>query len=211
MRVLLAFSLCVLCVSAVTSSSPFQQGSEDELAWVCPMHGDYTMDLAGKCPKCGMDLVRGAPFDVRDYRLDFYSTPAVVRPGQKTKLSFRVFHPGTGELIRKFEPVHERQYHLFVISQDMEHFEHIHPEQQADGAWSIEVTLPKAGYFKVLSDFMPSGGSSQFIARPLVTAGYTGDLANDSAKLVPDAVAAKTIDDLTATLSYDPPTFGAGQ
>ena len=35
---------------------------------------------------------------------------------------------------------------------------------------------------------MPSGGASQFIARPLVTAGYAGDLAADSAHLVPDTV-----------------------
>ena len=47
----------------------------------------------------------------------------------------------------------------------MEYFQHIHPEEQPDGTWSIDVTLPKAGYYKVLSDFMPSGGASQFIAR----------------------------------------------
>jgi hypothetical protein len=158
-----------------------------------------------------MDLVRAAPFDVRDYRLDFRTVPTVVKPGQKTRLLFRVFHPGTGEPIKKFEVVHERQYHLFVISQNMEYFQHIHPEQQADGTWSIDVTLPKAGYYKVLSDFMPGGGSSQFIARPLVTAGYAGDLANDSAQLVPDTVSTKTVDDITATLSYDPPAFNVGQ
>ena len=83
--------------------------------------------------------------------------------------------------------MHERQYHLFVISQDMTHFQHIHPELQADGTWVIDVTLPKAGYYKVLSDFLPAGGASQFIARPLVTAGYTGDLAGDSARLTLDA------------------------
>ena len=140
------------------------------------MHSDYTEDVAGKCPRCGMELVRAAPFDVRDYRLDFRTVPAVVKPGQKTTLRFRIFHPGTGEAIKKFEVVHERQYHLFVISQDMEYFQHIHPEEQPDGTWTIDVTLPKAGYYKVLSDFMPSGGASQFIARPLVTAGYAGDL-----------------------------------
>jgi hypothetical protein len=175
------------------------------------MHPDYTMDLAGKCPKCGMDLVKAAPFDVRDYRLDFRTVPAVLKPGQPAKLLFRIFHPGNGEPIKKFESVHERQYHLFVISQDMDFFQHIHPEEQPDGTWSIDVTLPKAGYYKVLSDFMPSGGSSQFIARPLVTAGYTGDLANDSAHLVPDASPSKTVDDLTATLDYDPPAFATGQ
>jgi hypothetical protein len=174
------------------------------------MHPDYTMDVSGACPRCGMALVRAAPFDVRDYRLDFQTVPAVVRPGQRATLKFGVFHPGSGELIKKFELVHERPYHLFVISQDMEHFEHIHPAQQPDGTWSIDVTLPKAGYYKVLSDFMPGGGSVQFIARPLVTAGYAGDIVADSARLVPDTSLTKTVDDLTATLTYDPPTFIAG-
>src|SRR5262245_51697184 len=204
----LAISLCVLCVSVVLSIS---EDADTDTAWVCPMHADYTMDVAGKCPRCGMDLVRAAPFDVRDYQLDFRTVPAVVRPGQKTKLLFRVFHPGTGEPIKKFELVNERQYHLFVISQDMEYFQHLHPEEQPDGTWSIDVTLPKPGYYKILSDFMPSGGSSQFIARPLVTAGYIGDLARDSAHLVPDSVSTKNVDDVTATLSYDPPTFTPGQ
>jgi rRNA maturation protein Nop10 len=207
MKKLLAACLCVLYVSVVL----IPQESENDTAWVCPMHGDYTMDIAGKCPRCGMDLVRAAPFDVRDYRLDFRTVPAVVKPGQKTKLLFRVFHPGSGQPVDKFEVVHERQYHLFVISQNMEHFEHIHPEQQPDGAWSIDVTLPRPGYYKILSDFMPSGGSSQFIAHHLVTAGYAGDLADDSARLVPDAGSTKSVEDITATISYDPPTFSAGQ
>src|SRR5437660_6669906 len=96
---------------------------EDDTAWVCPMHSDFTQEVSGKCPRCGMDLVRAAPFDVRDYRLDFQTVPAVVKPGQKAKLLFRIFHPGSGEAIKKFELVHERQYHLFVISQDMEYFQ----------------------------------------------------------------------------------------
>jgi hypothetical protein len=174
------------------------------------MHPDYTTDIAGKCPRCGMDLVRGSPFDVRDYELDFRTVPRTVRAGRKAALLFKVLHPGTGEAIRNFEVVHEKRYHLFVISQDMEHFEHIHPEQRADGAWSIDVTLPKPGYYKLLSDFMPAGGTAQFIARPLVTAGYTGDLAADSARLVPDTVLTKTVDDMVISVSFDPEKFVAG-
>jgi hypothetical protein len=207
-----AISIVTLLLIAASSSMALLQtpAPEEDTAWVCPMHGDYTMDLPGKCPRCGMDLVRAAPFDVRDYRLDFRTIPAVVKPGQKAKLLFRISHPGSGEAIKKFEVVHERQYHLFLISQDMEYFQHIHPEEQADGTWSIDVTLPKAGYYRVLSDFMPSGGASQFIARPLVTAGYAGDLEGDSAHLVPDAVSSKTVDGMTATLAYDPATFSSG-
>src|SRR5579863_9172576 len=200
--------IVALLVAAATSAIAFFQSAalqapepETETAWVCPMHADYTMDVAGKCPRCGMDLVRAAPFDVRDYQLDFRTVPALVKPGQKTTMRFQIFHPGSGEPIKKFEVVHEKQYHLFVISQDMEYFQHIHPEEQPDGTWTIDATLPKPGYYKVLSDLMPSGGSAQFIARPLVTAGYTGDLAADSAHLVLDTNLTKTVDDLTATVS----------
>jgi hypothetical protein len=212
MKVIPILIVSVLLIAASSSLALIQTPApEEDTAWVCPMHTDFTMDISGKCPRCGMNLVRSAPFDVRDYQLDFRTVPPVVKPGQKTKLLFRIFHPGNGEPIKKFEVVHERQYHLFVISQDMEYFQHIHPEEQADGTWSIEVTLPKAGYYKVLSDFMPSGGASQFIARPLVTAGYAGDLAADSARLVPDTAPTKTVDEITATLAYDPAVFAAGQ
>jgi hypothetical protein len=134
----------------------------------------------------------------------------VVKPGQKARLLFKIHHPGTGEQVKKFEVVHEKQYHLFLISQDMDFFQHIHPQEQPDGTWTIDATFPKAGYYKVLSDFLPSGGSSQFIARPLVTAGYTGDLEADSAHLVPDTALTKTVDDITATVSYDPQQFIVG-
>jgi hypothetical protein len=203
--------LLVALLCGVSTIAYFQNPAPElETAWVCPMHLDFTMDITGQCPRCGMNLVRAAPFDVRDYRLDFRTVPSVVRAGQKATLLFKVFHPGSGDAIQKFESVHERQYHLFVISQDMEHFEHIHPAEQSDGTWTIDVTLPKTGYYKVLSDFMPAGGSSQFLARPLVTAGYQGDLAGDSARLTPDTNPVKVSDDITAMLSMDPPTFEVG-
>src|SRR5947209_4585113 len=99
----------ILAAGLLPAASP----PEEETAWVCPMHGDYTMDVAGKCPRCGMDLVHAAPFDVRDYDLDFHTVPAAVKPGQKIRMFFRFRHPGTGEIVKKFEVVHERQFHLF--------------------------------------------------------------------------------------------------
>jgi len=183
---------------------------DDIVAYMCPIHSDYTADRPGVCPRDGMALVAATPFDVRDYQLDFQTVPAQPRAGEPLKLLFTVSHPGTGELVRDFMMVHAQRYHLFVISQDMQHFEHTHPVQGTDGTWSIEVVLPKPGYYKVLSDFVPSGGTGQFIARPLVTAGYTGSLVADSAKLVPDTDSIKTVGGLTATLIYDPATFIAG-
>jgi hypothetical protein len=185
-------------------------GDDEDVAYVCPMHADYTSDAEGKCPRCGMALVKATPFDMRDYRLDFQTMPAIPKAGEPLTLNFKIFHPSTGEPVKKFELVHDRAYHLFVISQDMQFFEHIHPEENDEGAWSITVTLPSPGYYEVLSDFMPSGGSAQFLARPLVTAGYTGDLLTDSAHLIPDASRSQTVDDLTATVDFDPKPFVSG-
>ena len=120
------------------------------------MHPDLTSDKPGTCPRCSMALVLGTPFDMRDYELEFQTVPRVVKAGVKATLLFKVSHPGTGEPIKKFELVHDRPYHVFVISQDMTRFFHIHPEQRPDGTWAVDVTLPQPGYYKVLSDFLPS-------------------------------------------------------
>jgi hypothetical protein len=214
----------VAALLIVTATVAAQRGpaptDAEASAFVCPMHPDYTLDVAGSCPKCGMTLVRAAPFDVRDYGLELTTrpirggrdapTPVPVRPGETATWDMAVRHPGTGDLVREFESVHEKRYHLFVIGHDMEHFQHIHPEQRPDGAWTIDVTLPKAGHYMVLSDFMPRGGSSQLLARPVVTAGFAGDLADDSARLVADTTLVKVAGGLTARVAFDPPTFVAG-
>jgi rRNA maturation protein Nop10 len=113
-------------------------------AFVCPMHPDYTLDVAGSCPRCGMALVKATPFDVRNYRVDVKTAPARLRAGQPARWTLRVFRPDSDEPVTRFETVHERQYHLFVVSHDMAEFQHIHPEPQADGSWALDVTRPKA-------------------------------------------------------------------
>src|SRR5688572_9159511 len=237
LRALIVSGTTLLLLSGLFVSARQAQNALDTTAFVCPMHPDYTLDIAGTCPRCGMALVRATPFDVRDYALEFrtrpvqpasalratavrrslgeggkagpYGTP-LVRAGEASRWNFAIRHPGTGKPVPSLEVVHERPYHLFVISQDMEHFQHIHPQQEPDLTWALDVTLPQPGYYTVLSDFLPSGGASQLISRPLVTAGYAGDLAADSARLVADTNFVKVIDDLTASVSFDPPTFVAG-
>ncbi len=206
----IAATMFVSLAAHAQQSFGSESALNDLVAYMCPIHSDYTADGPGVCPRDGMTLVRSTPFDVRDYQVDFQTVPALPRAGETLTLLFKVSHPGTGELVQDFARVHEQRYHLFVISQDMQHFEHIHPVQGSDGTWSIDVGLPRPGYYKVLSDFVPRGGTAQFIARPLVTAGYPGDLVAASARLVPDADATKTVGDLTATLSYAPATFVAG-
>jgi len=193
--------------AAALIRAPFARAKDapdEEIAWVCPMHASYTSTTAGTCPICGMQLVQTRPYDTRDYRLEFRTEPAQVRPGEKVALFFRFLHPGTGEVVKDFEVVHTKEFHLFVISQDMAFFEHIHPTMRDDGTWTIETSVPKAGYYQVLCDFMPSGGAGQVLPAPLVPADYPGDLATDRARLSPDKVLKKSDGDLTATLAFNP-------
>lgn len=199
-------------VAAPTDAAELTEAEEEALTgWFCPMHPDVTAAQPGTCTKCDMQLIAGNPFDTREYGLDLRTSPGAVEPGVPFTMRLMVRHPATGKPVRKFETVHEKQFHLFVISQDLSAFQHIHPELDADGAWQIEVTVPKAGYYKVLSDFVPTGGSPQFLGRTLVTSGFDGDLLSQAAQLTADASEVKTVDTITANLALDPEKLLAGQ
>jgi hypothetical protein len=180
-------------------------------AWFCPMHPDVTSDAAGRCRRCGMAFIQGNPFDVRDYRLDVVASPAAIVPGRPFRLTLRVTHPDTGDVIKSFETVHDKRYHLFVVGHDLESFQHLHPDLQPDGTWAMDVTVPKAGYYRVLSDFVPTGGAPQFLGRTLVTAGFDGDIESQEASLSADAVFSKTVGSITANLTFEPRILTAGE
>jgi hypothetical protein len=158
-----------------------------------------------------MALVAGDPFDTREYSIEFSTGPTVVKAGVPITMFFTVRHPGDGAPIKNFEVVHDKRYHLFIVSRDMDVFEHIHPEQRPDGTWAIEVKLPKPGYYQILSDFIPTGGSPQFIGRTLVTTDFDGDLESQAAHLEPDTVLNKTVGSITARIQLEPSILVAGQ
>jgi hypothetical protein len=43
--------------------------------------------------------------------------------------------------------------HLIVVRRDLTGFQHLHPTMAADGTWSVPVTLPDAGAYRVFADF----------------------------------------------------------
>ena len=107
------------------------------------MHPEITAAATGQCPICKMAFVAGNPLDTREYELDFSTSPAAVRAGTPFTITLTV--KDGDEAITKFEEVHDKRYHLFIISRDMTVFEHVHPVLQPSGAWELEATLPKAG------------------------------------------------------------------
>ena len=213
-RAFLLTMIAAAVVGAQTPSAPAPQsaapGSEAPV-YICPMHPDVMSATPGKCPRCSMVLVTGGPISMPDFRLQMETTPRVVKAGQRTTFRFAVRHPVTGAQVKDFATVHDKIFHLFVVSRDMEEFAHIHPEQQADGSFVIEHTLPKAGHYTLFSDFLPLGGGAQIVATPIVTAGIETDLVASKARLAPDPPWIRSADGVKVELLNDQAQFLGGE
>jgi Heavy metal binding domain len=160
--------------------------AEQVTGYVCPMHPDVVEGAPGKCPRCGMTLVAGNPLGTANYRLAVETAPGVVKEGQKTKFRFHVEDPVTRKKVTDYAVVHDMPYHLFVVSRDTSVFMHEHPRPDPDGVFAIELTLPKAGHYVLISDFFPTGGSGQVLMTPIVTAGFEGDVMSSVPTLPTD-------------------------
>ena len=133
----------------------------------CPMHLDVRSPTAGKCAICGMDLVPIPPLRLGEYRLD-----VEVRGSRRvTGLQLRM-RDSDGRPVTAFATVHERPFHLFIVSRDLQYFAHVHPEPAAGGAFELKHGLPP-GEYVLLADFLPYGGTAQMVHRALVTPGVT--------------------------------------
>jgi Heavy metal binding domain len=180
-------------------------------AYVCPMHPDVMSATPGKCPRCNMDLVPGSPIALPDFTLHVESTPRVVKPGQPTQFRFSVHHPLTGAQARDFAIMHDKLFHLFIVSRDMEEFAHIHPERQPDGSFTITHTFPKPGHYVLYSDFLAMGGGAQVVTTPIVTAGVDTDIIAAQARLKPDPPWVRVADGVKVEILNQQSAFLGGE
>jgi len=199
----------ILAVAAFIDAAGTRAGDPavaQSAQYMCPMHPDVRGTAGDVCGKCGMALVP-ATADYHPYHLDVDLTPRALRPGEKGRARFVVRDPASGAIVKRFEPVHERVFHLFIVSRDLEFFAHVHPSLHPDGSLDAEVVVPRAGAYQLIADFLPSGGSPQFVQRAFATAQFEGSFAQPPA-LVAD-VADKIDRDLTVHLV--PPDVHAGR
>lgn len=179
--------------------------------WICPMHPNEVKAEPGKCSICGMTLVPGDPMATVDYTLRLTTEPKIVKAGEKIKFHFVIQHPLTGEAVTQYGEVHDKLFHLFIVSRNMKQFFHIHPTLEKDGSFSVEETLPVAGQYVLFSDFMPVGGSPQFIPTPVTTAGFDGDIASEWPNLETDPSFTKAIDGVKVEMQIEPAKLIAGE
>ena len=165
-----------------------------QLRYACPMHPSVRGKQGETCPICRMALVPAGPGDYRAYGLDVAITPAAVRPQHPARVRFLVRDPQTQKPVRDFAVVHERVFHLFVVGRDLDYFAHVHPALRRSGALDVDVTVPRAGAYQLIADFVPLDGPPQLVQTSFATAGYASrvsevpELAADRADKIVDGV-----------------------
>jgi len=180
--------------------------ADDEPEYMCPMDKDVRSKTPGKCPICKMTLQLNLP-EPREYPVRLTTKPRVLKAGEPTELHFRPEDPTTHKPVTAYTEMHEKLYHLFVVSQDTKFFEHVHPQIQPDGSFILNETFPKPGLYRILSDFYPTSGTTQLISATVMVPGegFKIELAKPQPDMTP-----KDDKNLHVELVTDPPEPLAG-
>jgi hypothetical protein len=185
----LTLTVCLLFAGAL---------QPQDTVYICPMDPDVRSHNPGDCPRCGMKLKAGIP-DPVEFHLNLNITPRAVKPGQKAELTFSVHDPWKDRPVRNFQIVHEKLFHMFIVSHDLEVFVHDHPVLKPDGDFHYEYTFPKSGVFRVAADFYPDGATPQLLTKTVIIPG-TPPVPPD----LPRDYSAKTAENMQVELSTVP-------
>ena len=150
-----------------------------------------------------MTLVTSIP-EPAEYHLDLTVDPPPL-PGRNARLTFEVFDPWKGNRVTRFGIVHEKLFHAFIVSRDLQFFVHDHPVWK-NGVFQYDVVFPKPGMYRVLGDFYPEAATPQLLTQTVFVPGEEGPLP----RLVRD-YSEKQDRNLQVTFATNPPDPVAGE
>ena len=156
--------------AAEVEPSPAPLDPSKDPVYVCPMDPDVRSHNPGTCRRCGMNLVAGIP-DPVEFHLDLSVLPRPPHPNQPAALQFVIHDPWKDRPVTTYNVVHEKLLHAFVVSEDLQFFEHAHPTFVAEGVFQLPVTFPHSGMFRVLADFYPAGATPQLTTKTVLVTG----------------------------------------
>ncbi len=108
------------------------------------------------------DMTRGpADQSHRGYELEVISDTNNVKPGQKTTIAYKIKND-KGVVLKNFDMVHEKIMHFITVRKDLQDFQHLHPTfNEATGEFSVDVTFPENGPYRLFPDFTPGDDNPQ--------------------------------------------------
>lgn len=146
----------------------------ESAVYACPMkcEGEKVYAEPGKCPVCGMDLVAVDPAaTATTYEMQMTTMPEAPASGQPVTISFMPRKAGDAATQVPLDEVHEKKIHVIVVSADLGWYNHIHPDFQPDGSYTVTETFPAAGEYIVFADYHPTGAGNQVQRRTINVSG----------------------------------------
>lgn len=167
-----------------TASMATQQdiNHEHEHTYACTMHPEVTGHKGEKCSKCGMELQPINKQGTTKLAVSILAKPETIVAGKQTALSISI---KDNEKNVTLEEAHEMKMHLLVVNEELSWFDHIHPEEQQDGTYSVMETFPTAGNYLLFTDYKPKGMPGEVTMKKLEV---TGTPSTTSVELSPKAV-----------------------
>ncbi|MPY92634.1 MAG: hypothetical protein GEV08_06055 [Acidimicrobiia bacterium] len=148
----------------------------------------------GTTPEESPDMPAGLSASEAGYT--FTPEDTTFTPGVAEPFAFRVLGPG-GAPVTDFDTRHEQDLHLIVVSGYLADYQHLHPALSADGTWSTELGLPRAGGYRAYADFAAAGAEPLTLGVDLLVA---GELAPQP---LPAPAATATVDGYEVLLDGD--------
>ncbi len=157
-----AGALALIFGAAALMGSAFGPDRSARAADRAAPHADEEMEMdKGHAAEAAADPVRGLAVAERGLALQLAATE--LERGRASTLRFRIADSG-GRPVRDFSVEHTKRMHVIVVRRDGQGFQHLHPTMDADGTWSVPLTLEQAGAYRVFADFKHDGRAQTLAA-----------------------------------------------
>jgi hypothetical protein len=133
------------------------------------------------------------------------TAPKSLSPNQPINLVIDIQN-ATGKPVNKFDIFQEKIMHLIVVRDDLQFFDHIHPEYKENGRFEVTANFPESGNYTLFSDYKPAGNQEN-VSLMNITIPGTVPLPKNLEKFTKT----KTISDTKINLNISEKNIKAGQ
>jgi len=91
----------------------------------------------------------------KDYILTTKTNPQIILPNTPVALTFSIMDKRSNRIVKKFQISQEKLMHVIVLSHDLSFYNHIHPEYNNDGLFTITTQFPAEGSYNLYVDYSP--------------------------------------------------------
>ncbi len=74
---------------------------------------------------------------------------------------FKIYDASNGDQVTFLSTPYEQPFHLIVVDEELHNFGHLHPTQTVPGTYTISLSFPKPGFYRLYADYQPLGSIEQ--------------------------------------------------